>query len=152
MIFDKQNLFDDQRSLNLAAATYVTTNSVDLGVAAIDTLGNTVLSDVGRSRFADILVQITSTVTSGGAPTIQFNIITATDVALTAGIVVYTSSAPIAFASLLQGYEFRVTPSAGFAPTGRYLGLQFIIATAACTGGAFTAMMLKDINTNQYLL
>ena len=90
MILDKQNLCSDNQSAIAATGTYVSTNSIDLwgGASAqpTDTLGNTVLSDPGRAGKVRLFMMVNTTCV-GATATVIMRLITATDAALTAGIV-----------------------------------------------------------------
>ena len=135
MMLDKQNTLSDMQTIAAVASTIVSTNAIDLGAAATDTVGNSVLSDAGRSR-AELLVQVTETVASAGAATVQAQIITSASANLGTPTVV-GSSEVIALATLVAGYQFRVGLNPGVLQ--RYLGCQYIIGTATTTAGKVTA-------------
>ena len=141
MILDVQNLFDDAKDFNgIGAGNYVSTNAIDLwGSAAAPSIpqGGTVIKDMGRTPV-ELLCQVITTFTSGGAPTLQIQLIGATASDLTTGQLVYTETAALlALATLVAGYKFRVAIPPGI--TLRYLGLRYVVLTAAYTAGKLTS-------------
>lgn len=149
MYLDKQNLVSDQQAVTVTA---VTTNAIDLGVAGtIPGLGGTPLMDAGRGEEPVLLAQVTETFTAAGAATLTVEIITATDAALTAGIVSHQSTPALAKTDLVAGYQFRLRIPAGLPATGRYLGLRFTVATGPMTAGKVTAGIVSDKQTNPFV-
>lgn len=143
MLLDLEALFSDDQAIT-TAGTHLCTNPYDMGAAALDSMGNTVPKDIGRSRNVEILVQVSTTFTSGGAATLQVDIISDDDAALGSPTVLQ-SSAAIPVASLVAGYQFRLALPAGISE--RYLGVQYTIGTAAMTAGALTAGLIADKQT-----
>ena len=154
MLLDRQNTLSDMQLFSLAAVplTVVSANGLDLwgGTSLLpDTMGNTLLADVGRSRTVFLLVQVTVAPTSGGAATVSFELITATNDLLTTGVVSHQLTAAIPVAQLVAGYQFKLEITPGLPSTGRYLGVRYNVATAQLTGaGAFTASIVADKQTN----
>jgi hypothetical protein len=151
MMLDKQLLCSDAQTLVLSAGTYLSTNTIDLGAAGTVALSGAAPSfDVGRGEDAaavGVLAQLTADVTSGGAATLQVNLVMADDAALTSNLTVLQSTPAIALATLKAGYQFRLsTLPPGV--TKRYLGFQYIIGTAAITAGAITAGLVANKSTN----
>lgn len=145
MMLDKQNTFSDKQDLAQTAATYLSTNSLDLGVPGVDGLGNTVIADVGRSRNIELLVQVTETFTSSGSATVQFQLIESANANLSSPDVLATTPA-IAYTALKAGYQARLGWPAGF--TKRYIGVQYVIGTATTTAGKVTAALVETRQTN----
>jgi hypothetical protein len=144
MMLDKQACFSEAQNLAQAAGTYLGTNAYDQGAAALDSLGNTIPKDMGRSYFTELLVQVTETFTSGGAGTLQVNLIT--DDAEALGSPTIIQSTPVlALATLKAGYQFRLQLPGGLAE--RYLGVQYVIGTATMTAGKVTAGLLANKQT-----
>lgn len=156
MLLDKQNMFAENQTLaQVAGSTTVSTNAIDLlgGLTAInDTLGNAPLSDLGRSKMVDVLVQVTTTVTSGGSATIAFDLCTSTAADKSTGLVVHQSTPAIALATLVAGYQFRLEIPPGLPVTGQYLFVRFTVATATTTAGAFSAGIVADKQTAGYAI
>lgn len=150
MMLDLQNLVSNNQAPGVIG-TYVSTNSIDLGASVTDTLGNTVLSDVGRADRVYMLAQV-STLCVGAGATVVMRLITATDAALTAGIVIHQQTDPIPVASLVAGYQFKLGDiPPGLPATGRYLGVQWVVATANITAGGFTVGIVSDKQTNPFV-
>lgn len=145
MLLDKQLLVADAMSLNLGTGTTVATNVIDLGAAVTDTLGKTVVSDIGRTKGLSFWGQINTTVTSGGAGTAQFQIITSAAANMSSPTVIATTQV-LALATMVAGYQFRLEYPPGIAQ--QYLSAQVVIATAALTGGTFSAGLVETRQTN----
>lgn len=150
MLLDKQNTVSNQQSLVAAVGTVVSTDSIDLwGQAAVPTvpgLGGSVLKDIGRGKEPELLCQITEQVTSGGAGTLQFQLVMADDDALTTNPVVLQETVAIAKATLVPGYQARLCIPVGVSK--RYLGAKYVIGTADLTGGKVTAGIVMDKQTS----
>lgn len=138
MLFDLQTLLSDKQSIAQVAGNYLSTNTIDLGVAGTPVLGGTVASDIGRGLPVAVVAQITTAVTSAGAATVQAQLVTADDAALSTNLTVIAQTDAIAKASLVPGYKFRL----GTVPPGitqRYLGVRYVIGAATTTAGNVTA-------------
>lgn len=149
MILDLQNILSDAQSLVQAAGSYLSTNTIDLGANGTTFNGGTPQSDPGKSEL-ELLIQIVTTCTSGGAATVQVQLVMADDAALTSNLTVLAESAAIGYATLVAGYQFRVgavLPGV----TKRYLGVRYVIGTAAITAGAVTAAVVIDKQTNSFV-
>lgn len=148
MILDLQTILSDDQNLAQAAGTYLSTNAIDLGAAGTVPAGfqarGTPPHDIGRGAMVELEVQVTETFTSGGAGTLQAKIITDDDAALGSPTILQSSEA-IALATLVAGYKFRLALPVGIAE--RYLGVQYVIATAAMTAGKVTAGLVADRQT-----
>lgn len=147
MIMDKQLLFSDQQNLAQAAGNYLSTNTVDLGTVGSIVLGGSPIRDIGRGRSLQAVVQVTETFTSGGAGTLQAQLVMADDAALTSNLTVLEETAAIALATLVAGYQFRF----GTWPVGtskEFIGIRYVIGTAAMTAGKVTAGLVFDRQSN----
>lgn len=150
MITDNRLIFSDAQSLVIGLGlNVVSTNAFDNVSAAPTVAGphGTARSDPFRGlEHMELLIQILTTVTSGGAATLQFQLIQADDAALTTGIEVLAETAALALATLVAGYRPRLRlPPMGL--TKRYLGLRVVNATAATTGGTFHASLVPAVDT-----
>lgn len=146
MMLDKENTVSNQQSLIIAVGSALSDFSIDLGAAATDSLGNSVISDIGRG-MADMLVQITETVlAAGGAATIDFQLVMADNAALTSNLVVLQTTGAIAKTVLLAGYQPRLRIPVGISK--RYLGLRYVVAAFDVTAGKVTAGIVRDRQTN----
>lgn len=146
---DLQTLMSDKQSIAAAAGTVVCTNAIDLGAAGTIPSGyqsrGTARHDIGASaKPPKLLMQITTTVTSGGSATVQFQLIQSDNADLSSPDVLQ-STAAIAYATLVAGYQPRLELPAGI--TKRYLGVQYVIAVATTTAGNVTAGLVADKQT-----
>lgn len=118
------------------------------------TIGGPLLHDFGRSRNRlKIDARIVTAVTSAGAATVEFDLVSAPDNAgavNTGAISTIERSAAIAKAQLVVGYRYylRGFPGSILDPTRanveRYVTGQVVIATAALTAGKLTAGLQLD--------
>lgn len=149
MIIDNRFIFSDAQSIAAAAGTLVSTNAYDNVSAAPTVAGphGTARSDPFRGlENMELLVQLLTTVTSGGAATVQFQLVQADDVGLTTNVTVLSETAVLALATLVAGYRPRLRlPLMGL--TQRYLGLRYIIGTATTTAGTVHASLVPAVDT-----
>lgn len=145
MMMDLQNLLSDDQNLAVAIGTHVSTNTIDLGTPGTDNMGNVVAYDVGKGEPLDMLIQVTETFTSAGAATVTAQIIESASADLSSPTVL-SSSAAIALATLAAGYQFRLN-SVPAGVSKRYLGVQYVVGTAATTAGKVTAGIVLDKQT-----
>jgi hypothetical protein len=126
MILDKRIEFADAVALNLGVAgSYQIGDVYDLGVAR----------DPGNGSDLYLIVNVQTTATSGGAATLQINLITANNATLTAPTILL-SSPVFAVAALIAGVNVWIVelPVEGIAYQ-RYIGLQQVTGVAAFTAG-----------------
>lgn len=149
-MIDAQNEFSRDQSLIAGAGNVLATNSFDCKAAGTDFLGNSLsaFKDKGRGRLMQIVAQLTATVTSGGAATLQVQVIDGTGVdgagQINAGLRILYQTDAIALATLVQGYQFKL----GAIPIGttqRYISLRFVIGTAAITAGTICAFLANEV-------
>jgi hypothetical protein len=148
MMLDKNLLFSDVQDLAQTAATYLSSKSVDMGTAGtIPGLGGTPVHDWGRGNNLLVYCQVVVAFTSGGSATVQAQLIQADDEALTSNVQILDTTQAIAVATLVAGYQFRF---GSLAPgiTKRYLGMQYVIATATTTAGKVTSGLVWNKQTN----
>lgn len=108
--------------------------------------------DDGLGMVLDFYVDVTTAATSGGAATVDFQLLgNATDPTFASGNVVVADSGVIPFATLVLGYQICLKLSqqayAEFQTTGtqpRYYALNMQIAGAALTAGAVNAWLTMD--------
>lgn len=148
-LLDALDVMSTNDNLAQSAGTYLSSKSIDLwaGQATLptDVFGNAAIIDPGRSNVK-LLCQVTTTFTSGGSATLQAQLVMADNAALSTNLVVLESSDVIALATLAAGYQFRF----GSLPPGitkRYLGMQYVIGTAAMTAGNIYAALVLNRST-----
>lgn len=147
MLLDLQNLLCDSQVPG-AVGTTVSTNSIDLGapdtvVAGFQARG-AAINDM-PVRFQELLVQVDATIlASGGAATIDFQLISSASANLGTPTVLQTTGA-LSKAILLAGYQARLKIPPGI--TQRYLGLQMVVATNDITTGSVTAGLADAVQS-----
>lgn len=147
MILDLQNTLSDQQTVAIAAATpTLSTNSIDFGAPGSNARGTTLTPNHGIGAKPELVVQVTQTVTSGGAGTLMVEVVVGTGVdgngQINAGLRVLQQSAAIAKATLVAGYQFSVGMVPSF--TERYLAVRYNVGTADLTAGKVTAGLVFD--------
>lgn len=138
MIIDSRGEMCSATALNTGAAgTYLIGSQIDLGVDGLD---------VGVGEDLYLVVQVTTTATSGGSATLQVKLASDASAAIstTTSTVHYTSDV-VAVADLVAGYRVAAVrlPSGTYE---RYLGILQVTGTAAFTAGAIDAFLTKDIS------
>jgi hypothetical protein len=128
MLMDAQNRPSNNQSIAAAAGTIVSTDSIDM-LSALDNPGR---SGVPLRAIA----VLTTTVTSGGAATVQAQLIESANSNLSSPTVLATGP-QLALAAAVAGAELLDVPLPD--TSARYLGFQYIIGTATTTAGAVTA-------------
>ena len=131
MLLDERTEFLDATALNTGAAgSYLLGDWIDTGIAR----------DIGNGHDLDFVVQVDTTATSGGAATLQVNLITSANADMSSATNIVSSPA-FALAALTAGSTiFRVTVPAS-ANYARYVGVQQVTGTAAFTAGAISAFL-----------
>lgn len=140
MLLDKQNLFSDAQSLAVAAGNTLSTNTIDLGTVGTIPLGLTVKRDIGAGEPLQVVVQVVTTF--AGGTSCEFQLVHADNAALSSNLEVLQSSGAIAEASLVAGYQAKLTAF----PTGttkQYLGVRYV-TLGTHTAGAVTAGVVLD--------
>jgi hypothetical protein len=139
MLIDKQNQFSaDAGDTPTGTGSTASTNIVDLGVAR----------DIGGAVTDQLMLlcQIVTAFTSGGAGTLQVQFQTAPDNGSGApgSWSTLVQSDAIAVASLVAGYKFL--PGELLGGTQRFIRLNYVIGTAAMTGGTLKAALVPSLD------
>lgn len=137
MIMDELNEFCDATAMNTGGAgTYLLGDVIDLG--SIGTL-----KDIGNGRPVYLVLQVTTTATSGGAATGNFQLASDSTANLATSPTVHWQSGALALATIAAGLRYAVA-----LPTEkryeRYLGVLQVTAVAAFTAGAIDAFLTLD--------
>ncbi|QDP54908.1 MAG: hypothetical protein Unbinned3065contig1002_10 [Prokaryotic dsDNA virus sp.] len=136
MILDEFNEFADATALDTSGTdTDLIGDVIDLGATT---------PDLGNGQPVYLVIQVDTTVTSGGSATVQFHLASdaAAAIATDGSASYHYSSSAIAKATLVAGYEI-ITP----VPLGtyeRYLGILTTTGTAALTAGKINAFLTLD--------
>lgn len=149
MILDHDLIFSEAQDIGQVAGSYPCTNPYDNGAAQTAPGGyGTIEKDIFKGDFGKMkfLISIIEAVASGGAATIDFQLVQATDAALTTSVDVLQSTGPIAYTALTAGKRIHLSPPAA-GLTKRYWGLRYVIATATTTAGTVTAALVRDVDT-----
>jgi hypothetical protein len=132
MLIDRQNQFSAAQAVTSTGAT-ASTNTVDLGVAR----------DIGDAVTDQLMLlcEVVTPFTSGGSATLQVQFQTSPDNAIWSTL---AQSDAIPVAALVQGYKFLPGELPG--GTSRYVRLNYVVGTAAMTGGALTSGLVPSLD------
>ena len=136
MITDAQLLFSDQQADVRNAATYVSTNTVDLGVAR--DIGN------GQTLYVDFTVDDAFT----GGTSVQFQVISSAAANLGTPTVLATTPA-IVDATLVTGYRTQLAIPPVVGNGQRYLGVQYV-GVGAHSAGKVSARLVLQVDNRDY--
>lgn len=144
------------QSIAFGTGTTALGNVIDSGpVGGQNTPNTNVGRDWGTGYPAWLYFLVVSGLTSGGAATVDLQLVSSAAAALTApNIMLDLTGGAIAFnaAKLATGSAIRVAmPRAGIGGTTgwlRFIGLNVIVATAALTGGVVNCFLSRDIQDN----
>lgn len=157
MILDALLQFDSAVSLAIPAGSQVSTNVIDLGITSgIPTSasgGGARDIGIGDDPAMKLLVQVSTTFTSGGAGTLAVALQGAVDngSGAPAAFSTWWTSPTYALATLVAGERLldmdMPRPPAGIA-IPRYLRLNYTVATATMTAGSVFAALVLDRQDN----
>ena len=136
MILDERTEFCDADTLTTTTGT---NNEGDI-------IDSSVVRDLGAGQTIYLVVEVTTTVTSGGAATVAFQLVSdsTTTIATDGSATSHWTSGAIGKATLVAGYRLVVAlPMEGNAYE-RYLAFQAVVGTAALTAGAVNAFLTLD--------
>jgi hypothetical protein len=138
MILDEKTEFADATALS----------TVGTGIANFgDVIDSSVARDLGTGETLYLVIQVTTAVTSGGAATVAFQVVSdATGTIATDGsATVHAVTEDIGKATLVAGYTRIIPlPPEGSNSYERYLAVQQNVGTAALTAGAVNAFLTLD--------
>ena len=132
MITDAQLLLSDAQANVRNAGTYVSTNTIDLGVAR--DVGN------GERLFVDFNVDVAF----AGGTSVQFQIITSAAADLSSPTVI-DSTAAIVDATLVAGYRVQLPIPPVQGNGQRYLGVQYV-GVGTHSAGSVSARVVHQID------
>ena len=120
-------------------------NTIDLAPLS---LGGNQAGDTGGGEPLEISISVLQTLTSGGAATVQFQMIQADDAALSSNVQVINQTDAFAYTALTAGtiVPLHWDRAAPYAPK-RFVGLRFVVGAAALTNGTgqFFASVAKSV-------
>lgn len=126
-----------------ATGNTLSTNVVDLAATK-----QAQAADYGQGEPLEMSISIVNSLTSGGAATVQFQLVQADDAAITTNVNVLVQTDAFAYAALVAGtivplHYDRAAPYTA----RRYLALRYVIGTAVLTNGTgqFIAALVKNI-------
>jgi hypothetical protein len=134
MLIDKQNQFSaDAGDSPASTGSTASTNVIDLGVAR----------DIGGAVTDQLMLlcEVVTAFISGGSATLQVQFQTSPDNSAWSTL---AQSDAIPVASLVQGYKFLPNEVPG--GTSRYLRLNYVVGTAAMTGGVLKARLVPSLD------
>ncbi len=159
MILDSLLMFDNAVSLAIAAGTQVSTNVIDLGISSgIPSSANGGGArdiGIGDDPAMKLLVQVTTTFTSGGAGTLSITLQGAVDngSGVPAAFSDWWISPVYALATLNAGSRLldmdMPRPPDGIA-VPRFLRLSYAVATATMTAGNVSSWIVLDRDDQMY--
>ena len=138
-------LTDSSQILSAAqavTATAYSTNVIDRGPIAA-------FGYAGAAETIPILLDVETTFTAGGSATMTIQVLSGTSATAGSGtVVLHYQSFAIPVASLVAGADINRLFRLGI-PTncGRYVYLQYVIATGPMTAGAITAKVAMTVPT-----
>jgi hypothetical protein len=139
MLIDKQNQFSaDAGDSPTGTGSTASTNIIDLGVAR----------DIGGAVTDQLMLlcEVVTAFTSGGSATLQVQFQTAPDNGSGApgSWVTLSQSDAVPVASLVQGYKFLPGELPG--GTQRFIRLNYVVGTAAMTGGTLKSALVPSLD------
>ena len=138
MILDERTEFCDATALSTSGT----------GLAAVgDVVDLEVARDIGNGQPVYLVLQVTTAVTSGGAATVAFQLVSDASGTLAADgtETLHFESDAIAKTTLVAGYTLVIPVQLGGSNAyERYLGIQQNVGTAALTAGAINAFLTCD--------
>lgn len=144
MIRDARTTFGAPVLLNTGlAGSYFIGDVIDLTTTGRDVGAGEGVGDIF------VYVAVAAAATSGGAATLQVQLVTSDDANLSTPTVIASSASAIPLASLTNGAVLLAVrlPSAVYK---RYIGIQQTTGTAAFTGGSVYAYLAEDVNAIRF--
>jgi hypothetical protein len=147
MTFDQNLLFADNDNLAAGAGNVLLSKSVDSRTAGTPILGGPLTHNFGAANpRLKIALIVTQAFTSGGAATMQWQVVQADDGPLATNLEVLRQSAVIGFAGFTLG---KIIDLGQIPPMSReFLGVRLVIGTAATTAGKVTGGLTPQVPSN----
>lgn len=137
MILDETLEFADAVDVSAAAGTANIGDIIDLSLVS---------SDIGTGEMMYLVIQVTTTFTSGGAAVVQFALVSdaTTTIAVDGSETRHALTDAFVFSTLTAGRNIIIPLPGGWPAYERYLGLNVITSGATTTAGAINAFLTKD--------
>ena len=136
-VIDKLNEICTNFDLDQEAGTFLATNQVDLGLAGADP-GN------GTPMYLNLAV-VEAFTDGGDAATLEIRLVSDDTAAIHASTsTIHFKSEPILKAALTAGKKFSYPIPVQGTAYERYLGINFVVATAGFDAGEITAWLSPD--------
>ena len=129
MITENDLFFSDGQAI-----TTQTTNACTTDLDLLSTFGEAIPEPLW------LIVSCQTSCTSAGAATVQFQLQTSADDST--WVTLWTGAA-VAYTSVVAGYQTKIRVPVGAL---RYLRVNYIIGTAALTGGTFQALLSDSVD------
>jgi hypothetical protein len=136
MIIDSRGEFADAETLATSTGRALVGDVIDLGAES---------RDVGEGETLYLVIQVDTAVTSAGAATVDFELVSdaAAAIATDGSATVHASTGAIGKADLTAGYQRAIALPQG-STYERYVGVISNVATAALTAGKVNAFLTKN--------
>lgn len=145
MIIDKSLELCDAEALSTAGTGLALVgDQVNIGAAG---------ENIGAGEPMAMVIHVTTSVTSAGAATVEFQVVSDASAAIAADgtETLHVASGAIPKASLVAGFQIVLPlPPAGGVPYEQYLGIQQNVGTAALTAGAIDAFIVPQSHVQQW--
>lgn len=132
---DKLNLFSSAQDIGQVAGTYLSTYSIQVGPTLAS---GSNAQDLGAAALPFTVEFDIDEALVGSGASVAFEIVTATDGALTSGLVVLATTGALAITGLTLGKRLYLDVPAGTAAK-TYVGCQYVVSGATTTAGTVTA-------------
>ena len=125
-----------------ATGNNVSTNVIDLASAKLNQA-----ADYGQGNELDCVISVVSTLTSGGAATVSFQLVQADDAGITTNVNVLNQTDVFGFASIVAGMIITINLDRTILGVARrYMALRYVVGTAVLTNatGQFIAHLADE--------
>lgn len=145
MMLDIRTLCSDDQDLSQVVGTYPSDRSIARGSTSTDQFGNVLTGDLGKSNVP-IFCQVTEAIV-GTSSTVEAQLVSADNEALSTNLVVHQSSGAIAEALLVAGYQFQLGGTVPIGVTKAFWGFRYLVGTATTTAGKISAGVVNAKQT-----
>ena len=146
MLIDSQLQFSDAQAVTATAisANVLDTQTLQAGAGTNIGPNASVNFGIGDGELYLVVQTKVACTDVGSDATLAVTLETATDVGLTAGVVVLATSPTLAFAAYSAAGSSVFVTKMPIGSYKRYLGVRYTVAAGPLTAGAFDAMLVND--------